>query len=261
MFLIGQENNKELIDSGKLDNSNFIIIKGPSDCGKTYLAKYIADHYNMDYVKLDNKVSTVRDLVDSSKYNNNCIYHFEDFEKSSVAAKAALLKIAEETPEGIKIIVTTQASNILQTLTSRAYVLSIEPYTEEQLSEYASTLNFNIQLLERLQKLNMLITPSLLFNYKQREDIEEIIDLAEETFIKLEKGLTLEDISLISSKFWKDDLERLSIYLNLLAIMCLGLSHDRFVNTCFIQEALYNLNKVSINNYKILVHNLLMEMV
>ena len=50
MYLVGQEENKKLIDEGKLDNANFIIIKGPKNHGKTYLTKYIADHYKMNYV-------------------------------------------------------------------------------------------------------------------------------------------------------------------------------------------------------------------
>ena len=98
MYLVGQEKNKKLIDNGKLDNANFIIIKGPTNYGKTYLAKYIANHFNLTYVALDNKVATIRELVRISNKNNECLYHFKDFEKSSPAAKASLLKIAEKTP-------------------------------------------------------------------------------------------------------------------------------------------------------------------
>ena len=109
MYLVGQRRNKELIDGGKLDNASFILIKGPKNYGKTYMAKYIANHYKMGYLLLDNKVDTIRELVSSSNKNNNCLYHFKDFDKSSPAAKAALLKIAEETPKGVKIVVTTSA--------------------------------------------------------------------------------------------------------------------------------------------------------
>ena len=55
MYLVGQEKNKELIDNGKLDNSSFIIIKGPTNYGKTYLTKYIADYY----IELEGKVDAI----------------------------------------------------------------------------------------------------------------------------------------------------------------------------------------------------------
>lgn len=261
MFLIGQNNNKKLIDEGKLDNASFIIIKGPTDYGKTYLAKYIANHYQMNYIELDYKVATVRELVESSNYDNNCVYHFKDFEKSSAAAKAALLKIAEETPKGVKIIVTSQASNILQTLTSRAYVMSMESYTIDELEEYANKLNFDLTIMDRLNKLHVNITPSLLYKYKEREDIAEIIDLAEDTFNRIEQGLTIKDISEISNKFWKDDIDKLTIYLNVLCTACLDLSHDRFVTICYIQQAMYTLTGTAISNYKLLVHDMLMGVV
>ena len=56
MYLVGQEKNKDLIDNGKIDNSTFILIRGPEHYGKPYLVKYIANHYAMHYKLLDNKV-------------------------------------------------------------------------------------------------------------------------------------------------------------------------------------------------------------
>lgn len=261
MFLIGQKENKKLIDENKLDNTNFIIIKGPADYGKSYLAKYIANHYNMNYIELDNKVATVRDLVESSTYENNCVYHFKDFENSSMAAKAALLKLAEETPNGIKIIITTSSSNILQTLTSRAYVLSMETYLDEDLIQYTNTLNFDLKIYNRLKNFNVNITPSLLYKYKKREDINEIIDIVEDTFNRIEKGLNLEDICTISNKFWKDDQDRLNIFLNILATACLDLTNNKFKTLCCIEQTLYLLKVTTITNYKLLINNMLMEVV
>ena len=159
MYLVGQEENKKLIDEGKLDNANFIIIKGPKNHGKTYLTKYIADHYKMNYVLLDNKVDTIRSLVENSNNDNNCLYHFRDFEKSSPAAKAALLKIAEETPYGVKIVITTSAYNMLDTLISRAYNMNIQAYSKENLLEYINTLDLDKNLLETLKiKYNLSLT-------------------------------------------------------------------------------------------------------
>lgn len=261
MYLVGQKKNKQLIDNGKLDNATFIIIKGPKNFGKTYLTKYIANHYNMTYVLLDNKVNTIRDLISISDRNNNCLYHFKDFEKSSPAAKAALLKIAEETPRGIKIIVTTSAYNLLQTLISRAYVIDIAPYDNYEIEEYGNNLGIDISLINRLEASYLDLTPSLLFRLKENEDVMEILDLVEETIKGLNTNLSLEDISRISSKFWKDDKENVQLYLDVLCKCSCRLTMDYFRTIQIIEETKFILNKVAISNYRNLIHNMLMELV
>lgn len=261
MYLVGQSNNKELIDNGKLDNANFIIIKGPSGYGKTYMAKYIANHYGMEYIALDYKVDTIRQLVSASNNNNNCLYHFKDFDKSSPAAKAALLKIAEETPKGIKIVVTTAAYNLLDTLISRAYVLDVMPYTSEEIDEYSNTLDVTEEFMDKIYGTFECITPTILFRLKGMDNVDEIIDLAAETIECINKGLQLDDISRISAKFWKDDKDAITLYLDILSksankfTRCWGLVIHN------IEKTRYLLNKVSLNNYRNLVHNMLMEMV
>lgn len=263
MYLVGQEKNKELIDNGKLDNANFIIIKGPTNYGKTYLTKYIANHYEMDYVLLDNKVDTIRQLVESSNKDNNCLYHFKDFDKSSAAAKAALLKIAEETPKGVKIVVTTSAYNFLGTLVSRAYNMNISAYTSENIEEYINILKFDNELLNRLKtEINAMLTPTILKKYKEREDLAEIIQLVNDTVEMILSGIRLESIDKICKEFWKDDREKVEIYLNLLKNAILTrVSGSTIYFIAAIEKTVYTLNKVAITNYKQLIHNMFMEMV
>lgn len=258
MYLVGQTKNKELIDKGKLDNATFILIKGPKNYGKTYLAKYIANHYKMDYLLLDNKVDTIRQLVDSSNKNNNCIYHFKDFDKSSPAAKAALLKIAEETPKGVKIIVTTSAYNLLQTLISRAYVIDMAPYKIEEIKEYSYNLNLTELLFNKLVDSHLDLTPSLLFKLKDNEDTIEMLDAAIETIKCLDKGLILEDASNISNKFWNVDKEMVFLYLDILSRHSNILT---FRDIQIIQQTRFTLNRDPVLNYVNSIHNMLMEMI
>lgn len=264
MYLVGQKNAKQLIDNGKIDNSSFILIKGPQHYGKTYLVKYIANHYGMQYMLLDNKVDTIRGLVESSdKNNNNCIYHFKDFEKSSPAAKAALLKVAEETPAGTKIIVTTSAYNFLDTLVSRAYNLNIQPYSKENILDYINILSFDETLLNTLiNEYKLDITPSLLRKYKEREDIAEIIELSNYTITSLLQGMNIEAIGTISNKFWSnDDADKIKIFLELLEAGIVAKVNGSYKYIKAIEKTLYQLNKIAIGNYKMLIHNMLMEMV
>lgn len=264
MYLVGQTKTKQLIDGGKLDNTAFIIIRGPKNFGKTYLTKYIANHYKMDYLLLDNKVDTIRELVSSSNKNNNCLYHFKDFDKSSPAAKAALLKIAEETPRGVKIVVTTSAYNFLDTLLSRAYIIDIMPYPMEEIMEYSKNLNIEEDFVKRLGEAYINLTPTLLFKLKDTNDVVEILDLVDETINCLNNGLSLEDISKISAKFWKDDKDRVILYLSTLSrcyYRLQGTTTKRWKIASLVQQTMAILNKVTINNYRNLIHNMLMEMV
>ena len=265
MYLVGQEKNKDLIDNGKIDNSTFILIRGPEHYGKTYLVKYIANHYGMHYKLLDNKVDTIRGSVESSdRNNNNCVYHFKDFEKSSPAAKAALLKVAEETPTGTKIIVTTSAYNFLDTLVSRAYNMNIQPYSKENILDYINILSFDETLLNTLiNEYKMDITPSILRKYKERQDIEELIELSNFTIDAILKGMKLEDIGTISNKFWSsnDDVDKIKIYLELLESGIVSKVNGSYKYIKAIEKTLYQLNKIAISNYKMLIHNMLMEMV
>lgn len=261
MYLVGQNHNKELIDNGKLDNANFIIIRGPRNYGKTYLAMYIANHYSMDYINLDYKVDTIRQLVSSSRNNNNCLYHFSDFDKSSPAAKAALLKIAEETPKGIKIVISTSAANILDTLLSRGYVINMEPYSNEDISEYGNMLNLDNQLVDKLINGLRFLSPTILKKASEVEGLEEIVDLAYETIECINKGLQLEDVSRISSKFWKDDKELVLLFLDIVEDNICNLGNKWFKCSSLIETAKFTVERYSLSNYRNLVHNMLMEMV
>ena len=262
MYLVGQEYNKELIDNGKLDNSNFIIIIGPRNYGKTYLTKYLAKHFNLNYMLLDNKVSTIRGLVAASNRNNESLYHFKDFEKASPAAKASLLKIAEETPKGLKIVLTTSSYNLLDTLLSRAYILHIQPYSQSNINDYVDKLSFNMKLLEALQtELGVELTPSKLYNYNSYPELEEITKFALDSVSKINKGLSLEDISKISNNFWKDDGNKTLLFLDFIESGISKNSKKYYKKIKAIEQTKSIIKNISISNYRQAINNMLMEMV
>src|SRR5699024_7774144 len=103
-----------------------------------------------------------------------------------------------ETPEGTKIVITTSAYNFLDTLVSRAYNMDIQPYSKEDILDYVNILSFDENLLNTLldgYKLD--ITPSMLRRFKEREDIQELIDLSNYTISSLLQGMNLENIGTI----------------------------------------------------------------
>lgn len=262
MYVVGNKLFKEFVNDGMFDPSNFIIIYGHKNHGKTHLTRHLANAYGLTYIQLDNKVATVRELVESSRFKNNCLYHFKDFDKANGAAKSALLKLSEETPEGIKIVITTSSLNIVDTLKSRAFSFPVGYYGDKEIEEYANLTKFESHTLDRLKKLMVIMTPTLINKYRERDDLVAIIEMVEEVVEKLlNNTLALEDISRISGNFWKDDRDKLEIFLHLLSRGCLRITPDGMFIATKIQQTMHELENTAISNYKLLINDMLMEVI
>lgn len=214
MRLIGQEKNLELIKNWDTMPS-FLIVQGNNDTGKTFFIKYLCKRYGLGYMLLDNKVDTVRKLVSTAKPNGNIVYHFKDFHLASINAKNALLKITEEPLPGNYIAISGLKQ--LDTLESRARILRMQPYTDEQLQEYVSISNLDKDIAKHLIKCNFR-TPSLLSKYGSIEGIEEILVFAEYIAIDIFR-LTQTDVNNIVYKFdrsYDKDVDKSLIFIEIL---------------------------------------------
>lgn len=133
MQLIGQETNKILIDKW-VSPPNFIIVQGERHSGKTYMITYICDKFNLFYKQVNISIKDIRNLLNVMTPNSKTLYHLKNFDKASIRAKNALLKVAEETPEGNYIAIS--GAQQLKTLESRARKIVVEPYTELEMKTY-----------------------------------------------------------------------------------------------------------------------------
>ena len=78
----------------------------------------------------------------------------------------------------------------------------------------------------------------------------------------LKEGIDLIKIDKICKEFWKDDKEKVQIYLNLLKNAILSSVLGSVIYFIVpLEKTEYTLNKVAITNYKQLLHNMFMEMV
>lgn len=143
--MVGQINNKELVE--KLVSSDnfprFIIITGDKGSGRKTFAKYIANQLAAMMVTASNSVDDVRNIIEVSyKCSGNVVYLFSDADKMSAQAKNALLKVTEEPPKRAFFIMTLEdIENTIQTLKSRCVVITMEPYTVEDLRKFTSNEN------------------------------------------------------------------------------------------------------------------------
>ena len=150
--MIGQENNKSIIDNFIENGScpRFIILTGLEGSGKRTFSKYIADKLNADLLLFDNKIESVREVITTAyTQNKNIVYCIYGYENMSIAAKNALLKIAEEPPTNAYVVLTaTNKNEVLDTLKSRAVVLDMEDYNYLELKEFADANNVNNEILD-----------------------------------------------------------------------------------------------------------------
>lgn len=215
MQIVGQKSNLELINSWS-EMPNFIIIKGDRNTGKTTLALAMCEKFNMHYVKMKNGVNDVRELIKLMAPNSNTVYHFKDFDKASIQAKNALLKITEETPVGNTIIIT--GSTQIRTLESRARKLVMGAYSLEEMRPYMQKY---IQAFDTQQKLYYagINTPSKVEKYCKYEQLEQLLNFAYQVFNKITMLEDMDCISIMSSfqsKKEKDEIDTVLLFLSML---------------------------------------------
>lgn len=153
--MIGQHNLQSritsLIEKDRLPR--FIILVGPDGSGKAVMANFIlcTIQKKMSAVGLqlpDVKADTVRAFTSD-------IYRFAgmtnvlmiiDADNMSLAAKNALLKVTEEPPNDCYFIMTlTDVNNTLETIKSRATIFHMDPYTPDEIHQYANEqLNYTM---------------------------------------------------------------------------------------------------------------------
>lgn len=212
MQLIGQKNNIDIIN--KWDNlPNFIIIQGDRYTGKTHLAKYICDKFNINYVQMKNGINDIRGLLDIMSVGANVAYHFKDFDKASVQAKNALLKVAEETPKGNTIIIT--GNHQIPTLESRARKIVMSAYTKEEMLTFISKYYTADKVFDYYRAgFN---TPSKVLKYKEYDGIDDLLNYVYNLFNDL-PVLSIDTIVYMTSRFDSryDKLDVVILFLDML---------------------------------------------
>lgn len=176
MQFIGQKENLDMIDKWA-DLPPFMIIQGDEHMGKEYFVLYLCKKYNLRYFKVKNSVKDVRELINHMVPNSRTIFHLDDFDKASLAAKNALLKITEEPVYGNYIIITGGPQ--LKTLESRAKRILMAPYSKEEVSEYMKPY-FPDPLVQSAIYDAGINSPAKVDYYKDYEKLQGLVSYAED---------------------------------------------------------------------------------
>ena len=172
MIIVGNENAVSAADklfSGERAPHG-IVIYGDKGCGKKTLAKYIAakllcknavkpcgnckscnmidDDCHPDFVmvkpslasgayRLEDLRNVVSDSVTAPNESDHTVYLIADLDKTPVGAQNTLLKLIEEPPQHVVIILTACSKEyFLPTVLSRVVSIGVAPVTKEQCGEY-----------------------------------------------------------------------------------------------------------------------------
>lgn len=153
-MIIGQTNVINILN--KFDKNTFprfSIVSGLRGSGKSLIIKYIADNILKTEINLVSSISDVRQIcIDAPTFTSYRLYVLNDFDSMNFRAKESILKLCEDTPNNLYIIIETNSlENIKQTLISRANVIQLQNYSNDELSDYCHTLDdFKPEELEYL---------------------------------------------------------------------------------------------------------------
>jgi len=203
--MIGQKELIKLVKSQikNKDFPRFSIIVGARGSGKKSLTDIITKTMKLNYsYRSGIAVSQVRDAISQMyKSVDTTVFTFYDADEMSVQAKNALLKVAEEPPHNVHIIMTvTDLNNVLSTIKSRAFIYRMEPYSPKDLikyaSEYGKTMNGKLitDLCETPGDVNMLhdCNAQALYNYATLT-VDNIAEVSDANALKLGSKIAFKD--------------------------------------------------------------------
>lgn len=137
MKIIGQLNLvnsiNSLISSGSFPRVSTIL--GRYGYGKTHIAKYIADKLSITDIVEVSSIDEVRDIIlNAPNLSHDTMVLVSNFESMNFRAKETLLKLCEDVPKFIYIVIEiTNISLYEDRFLNRSQLFELEPYTKEDL--------------------------------------------------------------------------------------------------------------------------------
>lgn len=180
--MIGQKHNIELIDTYIQNNTlpKFIVFQGIFGSGKKTMIKYISDKMHIPVLYFENNVDGVRQLITTCySQSQTMIYAVADCDDLSSNAQNSLLKICEEPPKNVYIMLTTNEDCLLRTIKSRAVTILMEDYSDNELREFIKSNTYERERDDMFNdKLNLCNTPGgwLLIQSTDIKSIKSLCD-------------------------------------------------------------------------------------
>lgn len=173
--IIGQTKFKERVNNLVGGLPTFIILEGGRGSGKKLMAQYIANTLKYRMITIGTKIDDIRTMIsNTSSLSLPTIYFIPDADNMSVGAKNSLLKITEEPPKNLYIIMSLEhRENTLNTIRSRGTVLELDNYTRNELEDYL-IMNYQLDSTAKDELLDYVDNPG---------EINELMEIGFEDFL------------------------------------------------------------------------------
>lgn len=138
--VIGQTKLMSIIDSYTIHTlPKALMLIGQAGCGKHTVSKYISEKFNLDYVEIDESVSSAE--IEDFLYRTINTLYVIDLTKFSEKQQNAFLKVLEEASSTTYFILTAcSEAGVLNTILNRCIKYTFEPYTKQEVEQITGTI-------------------------------------------------------------------------------------------------------------------------
>ncbi len=151
--------------------NTLILLTGPVGSGKKTMVKKLAKELGWLYLPFEGRIEAIRD-INSITHEENMIVCLENGNDITIQAQNALLKIAEEPPKNMRIIIcATSVEVLLPTIQTRSIEVEMPQITKEDLENY-----LQLKKPDLTQELKNKIV-SACYTYSDINDILELDDI------------------------------------------------------------------------------------
>lgn len=217
------ENNSELVETVQAwfdnpDRNHSIFITGSSGCGKTTLARIIAEMLgvynpedsvseNIDFNEINSAdltgVDTIREIrkqmnlaAVKGKYK---IYFLDEVHKASAAAQEALFKPTEDTPKHVFfILATSEPSKIKIALKRRCIHFNVSDFSSKELKTFLNEVAEEEEKEVPKEVINQIVQDSIGSPGIALSILDSVIHLGKKSMLKVAKKTAEKESQVIS---------------------------------------------------------------
>ena len=137
--VIGQTKLMSIIDSYTIQTlPKTLMFIGQAGCGKHTISKYISEKFNLDFVEIDENISSAN--IEDFLYRTINTLYVIDLTKLTEKQQNSVLKFIEEPSKSVYVILTAcSEAGVLNTVLNRCVKYTFEPYTKQEVEQITGT--------------------------------------------------------------------------------------------------------------------------